>query len=148
MALRSKSLPCSLVRALGRLVGEHASPTVRTFFVIHVYEVQPRKDHRGVDLISDVLPFGRLWYGRAKRNQQCARLRQVLQSLTQCCELLVPTVLVTRVCVLVVTALVRRSLAAGVLAAVASRMPSATIVRPSRVYRSRKQEKRSKSRSD
>ena len=22
----------------------------------------PRKDHRGVDLISDVLPFGRLWY--------------------------------------------------------------------------------------
>jgi len=23
----------------------------------------PRKDHRGVDLISDVLPFGRLWYG-------------------------------------------------------------------------------------
>jgi hypothetical protein len=23
----------------------------------HVYEVRPRKDHRGVDLISDVLPF-------------------------------------------------------------------------------------------
>jgi hypothetical protein len=30
---------------------------------MHVYEVCPRKDHRGVDLISDVLPFGRLWYG-------------------------------------------------------------------------------------
>ena len=29
----------------------------------HVYEVRPRKDHRGVDLISDVLPFSRLWYG-------------------------------------------------------------------------------------
>jgi hypothetical protein len=29
----------------------------------HIYEVRPRKDHRGVDLISDVLPFGRLWYG-------------------------------------------------------------------------------------
>ena len=28
----------------------------------HVYEVRPRKDQRGVDLISDVLPFGRLWY--------------------------------------------------------------------------------------
>jgi hypothetical protein len=28
----------------------------------HVYEVRPPKDHRGVDLISDVLPFGRLWY--------------------------------------------------------------------------------------
>jgi hypothetical protein len=31
--------------------------------VKHVYEVRPRKHHRGVDLISDVLPFGRLWYG-------------------------------------------------------------------------------------
>jgi hypothetical protein len=30
---------------------------------MHVYEVRPRKDHRGIDLISDVLPFGRLWYG-------------------------------------------------------------------------------------
>jgi len=29
---------------------------------MHVYEVRPRKDHRGADLISDVLPFGRLWY--------------------------------------------------------------------------------------
>jgi len=29
---------------------------------IHIYEVRPRKDKRGVDLISDVLPFGRLWY--------------------------------------------------------------------------------------
>src|SRR5262249_17531177 len=28
----------------------------------HVYEVRPRKDHPGVDLISDVLPFGQLWY--------------------------------------------------------------------------------------
>ena len=24
----------------------------------HAYEVRPRKDHRGVDLISDALPFG------------------------------------------------------------------------------------------
>ena len=29
---------------------------------MHVYEVRPRKDKRGVDLISDVLPFGGLWY--------------------------------------------------------------------------------------
>jgi hypothetical protein len=29
----------------------------------HVYEVRPRSDHRGVDLISDALPFGRLWPG-------------------------------------------------------------------------------------
>ena len=29
----------------------------------HTYEVRTRKDRRGVDLISDALPFGRLWYG-------------------------------------------------------------------------------------
>ena len=29
---------------------------------MHTYEVRPCKDRRGVDLISDMLPFGRLWY--------------------------------------------------------------------------------------
>jgi hypothetical protein len=29
----------------------------------HLYEVRPRKDRRGVDLVSDALPFDRLWYG-------------------------------------------------------------------------------------
>jgi hypothetical protein len=29
----------------------------------HVYEIRPRNDKRGVDLISDGLPFGLLWYG-------------------------------------------------------------------------------------
>ena len=48
----------------------------------HVYEVRPRKDHRGVDLISDALPFGRLWYDGAERNQQRNRLREALQPLT------------------------------------------------------------------
>jgi hypothetical protein len=33
---------------------------------IHAYEVRPRKDKRGFDLISDALPFGRLWYGDTK----------------------------------------------------------------------------------
>jgi hypothetical protein len=28
----------------------------------HTYEVRPREDHRGVNLISDMLPFGRLLY--------------------------------------------------------------------------------------
>ena len=32
---------------------------------MHVYEVRPRKDKRGLDLISDVLPFGRLCYTKA-----------------------------------------------------------------------------------
>ena len=29
---------------------------------MQVYEVRPHKDHRGVYLISDMLPFGRLLY--------------------------------------------------------------------------------------
>jgi hypothetical protein len=28
----------------------------------HLYEVKPSKDKRGVDVISDALPFRRLWY--------------------------------------------------------------------------------------
>ena len=30
------------------------------------YEIQLRKHHRGVDLFSDVLPFGHLWHGEPK----------------------------------------------------------------------------------
>ena len=29
----------------------------------HLYEIRPRKDKHGVDLISGALPFARLWYG-------------------------------------------------------------------------------------
>ncbi len=29
----------------------------------HIYEIRPRSGKRGVDLISDALPFGRVWYG-------------------------------------------------------------------------------------
>ena len=29
---------------------------------MHVYKIRPRKDHRGFDLISYALPFGRPWY--------------------------------------------------------------------------------------
>jgi hypothetical protein len=36
-----------------------APPTIST----HVYEIRPRADKHGIDLISDVLPFGALWYG-------------------------------------------------------------------------------------
>ncbi len=47
----------------------YATPNCRAIFLnsmrptTHQYEVRPRKDHRGVDLISDALPFGRLCYG-------------------------------------------------------------------------------------
>ena len=30
--------------------------------LLYTLLVRPRKDHRGVDLISDALPFGQLWY--------------------------------------------------------------------------------------
>ena len=30
---------------------------------VPVYEIRPRSDKRGVDLISEALSFGRLWYG-------------------------------------------------------------------------------------
>jgi hypothetical protein len=32
----------------------------KLFVSMETYEVRPRKDHRGVDLISDALPFGGL----------------------------------------------------------------------------------------
>jgi len=48
----------------------------------HVYEVRPRKDRCGVDLVSDVLPFGRLWYGEPNAINNALRLREVLQPLT------------------------------------------------------------------
>jgi hypothetical protein len=42
-----------------------ASADTGLLFPMHVYEVRPRKDKRGVDLISDALPFGRVWYEQA-----------------------------------------------------------------------------------
>jgi hypothetical protein len=51
-----------VVCALDHLVDKRASPILTAFAVMHVYEVRPRKDRRGVNLISDALPFGRLWY--------------------------------------------------------------------------------------
>ncbi len=49
---------------------------------MHVYEIRPRKDKRGVDLISDVLPFGRLWYGEPGAVSNAIWLREVLQPFT------------------------------------------------------------------
>jgi hypothetical protein len=40
-------------------------PPDQTIQPTHIYEIRPRSDKRGVDLISDALPFGRLWYGEA-----------------------------------------------------------------------------------
>ena len=42
----------------------------------HVYEVRQRKDKRGVDLICDALPFGRLWYDRPNAASNAIRYAQ------------------------------------------------------------------------
>jgi hypothetical protein len=42
-----------------RLRSKYELPMVQ---VMHTYDVRLRKDKRGVNLISDALPFGRLWY--------------------------------------------------------------------------------------
>jgi len=39
------------------------------------YEIQLRKHHRGVDLFSDVPPFGHLWYGAVSNAIAYARHR-------------------------------------------------------------------------
>ena len=46
-----------------RLPDGNDAASITSAIPAHVYEVRPRKDHRGVNLISDALPFGRLWYG-------------------------------------------------------------------------------------
>jgi hypothetical protein len=41
---------------------------------MHVYDVRPRTDKRGVDLISDALPFGGLWYAGPNATINAIRL--------------------------------------------------------------------------
>jgi hypothetical protein len=48
----------SFLKAKWRMIRHPAPSTIST----QVYEVRPRADKRGVDLISDALPFGALWY--------------------------------------------------------------------------------------
>ncbi len=56
------------------VVSEDLIPMPSRMTSQHVYEVRPRKDKRGVDLISDVLPFGRTVVRGAKRGEQCNRI--------------------------------------------------------------------------
>ena len=43
--------------------------------LLHVYEVRPRKDKRGFDLISGALPFGGLWYTKPDDAVEYAKFR-------------------------------------------------------------------------
>jgi hypothetical protein len=51
----------SFLKAKWHVIRPPAPPTIPT----HVYEVHPRTDKRGVDLISDALRFGALWFAGA-----------------------------------------------------------------------------------
>ena len=46
------------MKAKWRMIRPPAPPTVST----HLYEIRPRADKHGVDLISDVLQFSPLWF--------------------------------------------------------------------------------------
>jgi hypothetical protein len=48
----------SLLKAKWQRIRPAAPPTIST----HVYEIRPRADKHGIDLISDVLPYSPLWY--------------------------------------------------------------------------------------
>ena len=49
----------SLLKAKWQRIWPPAPPMIST----HVYEIRPRADKHGIDLISDVLPYSPLWYG-------------------------------------------------------------------------------------
>ena len=63
--LRTKQLPLKrvVVRTRETSLSCLKDPELTAVRSMHVYEVWPRKDKLGVDLLSDALPFGRLWYG-------------------------------------------------------------------------------------
>ena len=54
---------------------------------MHIYEVRPRKDHRGVDLISDALPFGRLASDGAKTLNLAESMKRYSLHLTFGCAI-------------------------------------------------------------
>jgi hypothetical protein len=47
-----------LLKAKWQRIRPPALPRIST----HVYEIRPRDDKHGIDLISDVLPYSPLWY--------------------------------------------------------------------------------------
>jgi len=53
---------------------------------VHVYEVRPRSDKRGVDLISDALPFGRLWYAEPDAISNAVGNAKFSQPITSGCD--------------------------------------------------------------
>jgi hypothetical protein len=64
-----------------------ASADTGLLFPMQVYEIRPRNDKRGVDLISDVLPFGRLWYyGPNATGNAIDYAKSSPAAITRCCD--------------------------------------------------------------
>jgi hypothetical protein len=58
-----KNSPLRREQSLNREMRLRGKCEFSTLRAMHTYGVRARKDRRSVDLISDALPFGRLWYG-------------------------------------------------------------------------------------
>jgi hypothetical protein len=59
-----------------RIRRDHADRARRLSNLLHDYEIRPRKDKRGVDLISDALLFGGLWYAGPNAASNALRCAQ------------------------------------------------------------------------
>ncbi len=64
------------------MIGRNGDDGLEVTTAIHSYEVRPRKDHRGFDLISDALPFGRLWYAEPNAISNAVGYAKFFQPLT------------------------------------------------------------------
>jgi hypothetical protein len=64
--MKKMTAECHGIRDL-RWEGDDPDPKM------HTYEIRPREDHYGVDLISDMLPFGRLLYLEVREAVDYAR---------------------------------------------------------------------------
>lgn len=90
MAVPQPAAPTSQDRARMRIdcrKTAHWRLPVSSTIPAHVYEVRLRKDKRGTDLISDVLPVGRLWYGDPNAIANAIGYAQFLQPFTRCRDL-------------------------------------------------------------
>jgi hypothetical protein len=64
--LRSPQIPgLPLSRRFTQFPCPNLSEVIEESMPVHRYEVRPRPDRRAFDLISDQVPFGRLWYTEA-----------------------------------------------------------------------------------
>ena len=72
----------SFLKAKWEMMRRPKKSTIRA----DIYEIRPRADKHGVDLVSDALPLQSHMVSWVKSNQRRNRPRQVSQPLTWCCD--------------------------------------------------------------